>query len=140
MVKITLIITARLILQILPTASTNSQTTETKQGVIFNLEQQILLTEKFVKVRHSFLFPSYEAVIEQRYKDLSNEIEQIWTYKNYGCPLNFANLEDHSYGLRWITHEVLQQNKEAQGGIKNLADEIGSLLRHSGTDSAQLHR
>ena len=46
----------------------------------------------------------------------------------------------HSSGLRWIAHEVLQQNKEAQGDIKYLIDDIGSLLRHSGTDSAQLHR
>ena len=134
------IITALLILQTLPTACTNSQTAETKQGVIFNLKQQILLTEKFVKIDILVPFPSYEAVIEQRYMDLSNEIEKLWTYKNYGCPLNFTNLEDHSSGLRWIANEVLQQNKEAQGDIKYLIDEIGSLLRHSGTDSAQLHR
>ena len=117
-----------------------SNSVQIEQGIIFNLQQQILLTEKFVKIEILVPYPVYNVVIEERYLNLSKEIERLWSYKNLGCPLNFTVVEDESEGLRWIAAEVLKQNKGAQDDINYFIKEVKLLLKNARPDKTTVPR
>ena len=88
--------------------------TETRKGVIFNLYQRILQTERFVKLDLLVPFPQYDQKVDGRLANLTNEIEQLWTKDNYGCPLNYTNMTENTHGLRWIAQQVANENLAAQ--------------------------
>ena len=104
--------------------------TETRKGVIFNLYQRILQTERFVKLDLLVPFPQYDQKVDGRLANLTNEIEQLWTKDNYGCPLNYTNMTENTHGLRWIAQQVANENVAAQLDIAILKGELDKLLRY----------
>ena len=74
------------------TASSNQPAVATKDGVLFNLHQKILLTEIFVKTEILVPYPVYNKTVESKLTNLTRELTSMWTSKNYGCPLNYTNM------------------------------------------------
>ena len=67
------------------TTSSNQRAVATKDGVLFNLHQKILLTEKFIKTEILVPYPVYnKTVVESKLTNLTRELASMWTSKIYG--------------------------------------------------------
>ena len=119
---------------------TNQPSVATKDGVLFNLHQKILLTEKFVKTEILVPCPIYNKTVEDKLINLTKEIDKMWTSENYGCPLNFTNMTDSTAGLHWIAQQTMIENQQAQHDIVNLKLEMNTLLRANSQTSTTLQR
>ena len=75
----------------------NQPTVATKDGVLFNLHQKLLLTWKFVKTEILVPYHKYNKTVEEKFVNLSRAIAK--TLKKYVCPLNFTNMTDSTAGL-----------------------------------------
>ena len=118
------------------TASSNQPAVATKDGVLFNLHQKILLTEKFVKTEILVPYPVYNKTVESKLTNLTRELASMWTSKNYGCPLNYTNMTESTSGLQWIAKQAIMENELAQQDIETLKIEMSQLLRsHAATDT-----
>ena len=106
------------------TASSNQPAVATKGGVLFNLHQKILLTEKFVKTEILVPYPVYNKTVESKLTNLTRELESMWTSKNYGCPLNYTNKTESTSGLQWIAKQAIMENELAQQDIESLKIEM----------------
>ena len=115
------------LLQLLPLIKTNQPSLATKDGVLFNLHQKILLTEKFVKTEILIPYPIYNKTVEDKLINLTKEIDKMWTSENYGCPLNFTNMTDSTAGLHWIAQQTMIENQQAQHDIVKLKLEMNTL-------------
>ena len=127
------------LLQLLPPIKTNQPSVATKDGVLFNLHQKLLLTEKFVKTEILVPYPIYNKTLEDKLINMTKEIDKMWTSENYGCPLNFTNMTDSTAGLHWIAQQTMIENKQAQH-IVNLKLEMNTLLRANSQTSTTLQR
>ena len=121
---------------------TNIQTVSTQpavatnDGVLFNLHQKMLLTEKFVKTEILLPYPVYNKTVESKLTNLTRELASMWTSKNYGCPLNYTNITESTSGLQWIAKQAIMENELAQQDIESLKIEMSQLLRsHAPTDT-----
>ena len=118
------------------TTSSNQPAVATKDGVLFNLHQKILLTEKFVKTEILVPYPVYNKTVESKLTNLTRELASMWTSKNYGCPLNYTNMTESTSGLQWIAKQAIMENELAQQDIETLKIEMSQLLRsHAATDT-----
>ena len=75
----------------------NQPTVATKDGVLFNLHQKLLLTWKFVKTEILVPYHKYNKTVEEKFVNLSRANAK--TLKKYVCPLNFTNMTDSTAGL-----------------------------------------
>ena len=128
-----------LLLQLLPLIKTNQPSVATKDGVLFNLHQKILLSKKFVKTEILVPYPIYNKTLEDKLINLTKEIDKMWTSENYECPLNFTDMTDSTAGLHWIAQQTMIENEQAQH-IINLKLELNTLLRANSQNSATLQR
>ena len=128
------------LLQLLPLMKTNQPSVATKDGVLFNLHQKILLTENFVKTEILVPYPIYNKTVEDKLINLTKEIDKMWTSENYGCPLNFTNMTDSTAGLHWIAQQTMIENQQAQHDIVSLKLEMNTLLRANSQTSTTLQR
>ena len=117
------------------TASSNQPAVATKDGVLFNLHQKILLTEKFVKTEILVPYPVYNKTVKSKLKYLTRELASMWTSKNYGCPLNYTNMTESTSGLQWIAKQAIMENELAQQDIESLKIEMSQLHSHAATDT-----
>ena len=106
------------------TTSSNQPAVATKDGVLFNLHQKILLTEKFVKTEIPVPYPVYNKTVESKLTNLTRELASMWTSKNYGCPLNYTNMTESTSGLQWIAKQAIMENELAQQDIESLKIEM----------------
>ena len=57
-------------------ATPNQPTVATKDGVLFNLHQKILLTEMFVKTEILVLYPKYNKIVEEKLVNVTREVKK----------------------------------------------------------------
>ena len=129
-----------LLLQLSPLIKTNQKSVATKDGVLINLHQKILLTEKFVKTEILVPYPIYNKTVEDKLIYLTKEIDKMWTSENYGCPLTCTNMTDSTAGLHWIAQQTMIENQQSQHDIINLKLEINTLLRANIQTSTTLQK
>ena len=129
-----------LLLQLSPLIKTNQPSVATKDGVLFNLHQKILLTEKFVKTEILVPYPIYNKTVEDKLIYLTTEMDKMWTSENYGCPLNCKHMTDSTAGLHWIAQQTMIEHQQSQHDIINLKLEMNTLLRANIQTSTTLQK
>ena len=94
----------------------------TKNGVLLNSHLKIFSTEKFVKTEILVSYPVNNKTVESKLTYLTRVLANMRTSKNFGCPLNYTNMTESSFGLQLIAKQAIMENELVQKDIESNID------------------
>ena len=80
-------------------------------GVLFNEESKILLTEKFVNIEFLVPFPNFDLNMTKEIDNYLKKLDDLWMHHSVFCNMNFStnfNSNDSTFNIQWL----IQLHKE----------------------------
>ena len=102
-----------------------------KNGVLFNEESKLLLTEKFLIIEFLVTFPNFDLNMTKDIENHLKKLDYLWMHPSFFCNMNFStnfNSNDCTFNIQWLITQLHKETDLARQDEEKLREKTKEFL------------